>query len=684
MNLRIFITCTVIVIFSVCIYGAGSDDLTFDIYHTPEQVTSLLKSWSSEYSGITELMTIGKSSGGRGLHVLQIAAQPKSSPTPDSRPGIFISANIEGAHLIGTEASLMIAEKLLANYGEDEDITHLIQNRTVYIAPLLNPDAAGGFFADPKVERFSNNEPTDEDLDALTDEDGPDDLNNDGLITKMRVKDPDGEWIPDPNEPRLMRRAKAEKGETGIYKIYTEGIDNDSDNKYNEDPLGGIELHRNFPHDFEYNLIKTGRWPVSAKETIALMQFLFDHDNIAMVLNFSRENTFLNLQQTGKAKASRDKVKVPENMAGFLGVDPDTEYTLTELVDIIKGMGFTPPGMEVNEDLVAMFLGLGPAVTIDKMDMPFFEAVQKEYKDKLEEAESEYPEKRAKGVGKGSFVSFCYFQYGVWVFSSDVWKIPEPKKEPKKDELTVDKLKEMTSENFLALEDETIKTFLESQGAPPNFNPEMVKKMVESGRITPEKMAEMIEKMPRKSGGGDGEHPDAYILQWSGKNLEGKGFVDWTPYNHPTLGEVEIGGFVPYLEINPPPAEMEKTLTFHSDMYLDLMNRLAALKIKEAKIEEIDKGIFNLTIYFTNPGWFPTSTAQGRRARTAWPITIRLETGSGQTIFSGRTIETIQFIGGSGDTKKLEWTIRGDKGSEITVTAGSPKLGSVTSTFELK
>ncbi|MFO7891430.1 MAG: M14 family metallopeptidase [bacterium] len=684
MNLRTIITFILIFIFSVCILKAASDDLTFDTYHTPEQVLSILESWSSEYSKITELITIGKNAGSKDLTVLQIAAEPKNSVTPDSRPGIFISANIEGAHLIGTEAALMIAEKLLTKYGTDEEITVLLKNKTIYIAPLLNPDAASSFFVKPKFERFSNNFPTDEDLDALNDEDGPDDLNNDGLITKMRVKDPEGQWITDPKESRLMRKARAEKGETGIYKIYSEGKDNDSDGEYNEDPLGGIELYRNFPHDFEYNLIKTGRWPVSAEETIALMKFLFDHNNIAMVLNFSRENTFLNLQQTGKAKASRDKVNVPENMAGFLGVDPETEYTLTELVDIIKGLGITPPGMEVNEDLVAMFLGLGPAVNIDKKDMPFFEAIQKEYKDKLKEAEFEYPEKRAEGVGKGSFVSFCYFQYGVWVFSSDLWKIPEPEKKSEKDELTVEKLKVMSSEDFLALEDVTIEAFLESQGAPPNFSAEMVKKMVETGKVTPEKMAEMIEKMPVKPGTDDDEHPDSYILQWSDKILEGNGFVDWTPYNHQTLGDVEIGGFVPYLKINPPPAEMEKTLTFHSDIYLDLMNRLATLKIKQIKVEPIEDGLYDLTIYFTNSGWFPTSTAQGRRARSAWPITIRLKTGSGQTIFSGRSIETIQFIGGSGDTKKLEWTIRGDKGSEITVTAGSPKIGSVTSTFKLK
>ena len=29
-------------------------------------------------------------------------------------------------------------------------------------------------------------------------------------------------------------------------------------------------------------------------------------------------------------------------------------------------------------------------------------------------------------------------------------------------------------------------------------------------------------------------------------------FVDWSPFNHPSLGAVEIGGFGPYATTNPP------------------------------------------------------------------------------------------------------------------------------------
>ena len=49
----------------------------------------------------------------------------------------------------------------------------------------------------------------DDDRDGATDEDGAEDLNGDGLITTMRVQDPAGEWMMDPVDGFLMRRASA-------------------------------------------------------------------------------------------------------------------------------------------------------------------------------------------------------------------------------------------------------------------------------------------------------------------------------------------------------------------------------------------------------------------------------------------------------------------------------------------
>lgn len=644
-------------------------------YHKPEEVMVALKSHAAKYPQIAKLQSLGRGSGGSEILILRIAGQPGQAPDPDSRPGILIAANIEGVHLIGTEAALALVERLLTGYGSDKALTALLDRASVYIAPLLNPDTARHAFASPLRERWTNARAVDDDLDGVIDEDGPDDFNKDGFITQMRVKDPEGRYIPDPKEPRLMRPADPQKGEKGLYALYAEGIDNDGDDKYNEDAAGGVEVNRNFPHDFEYYARGAGLYPVSEDETVALLKFLTARDNIALVLNFSTENTILNQQQTGQARAAGERVRVPSRYANAFGLDPNVEYSMKEIVDAIRGTGIGG-GTEINEDMVASLLGLGPAVAIDRQDQPIFEEVRKNYKDALKDAKIEYPEKRAKGVGKGSFAAYCYYQYGVPVFSQDLWAVPEPGKEPPKaDALTAEKIKAMTSDEFMALGEEKIDAFLKSQGAAPALNAAMIFKSMKSGQLTPAKVAEMMEQMRKRAGGAGEEHPDTYLINWSDSVLKGKGFITWTPVKHPTLGEVEIGGFVPYLKINPPAEEIDKTVAFGVDFALKLMGKLPDLSISKTKIEFLGQDLYRVTAYFTNNGWFPTSTAQGRRAQTAWPITVRLKTASGQSLFSGRPNESIPFLEGSGGTRKLEWTIRGPKGSEFAVSAWSPRLG---------
>ncbi|RPI20659.1 MAG: hypothetical protein EHM61_26575 [Acidobacteria bacterium] len=669
---------------------AAAQDVTFDRYHNPDEVNQILKDFAARYPQIATVQTIGKSAGGTELYVLQIAAAAAGQPEAAARPALFICANVEGNHLIGTEAALHLGQKLLAGSASDAKLKGLLEKRTIFLAPLLNPDAARAYFATPKWERMSNGNPSDDDLDLQIDEDGPDDLNQDGMITSMRVKDPEGEWIIDPGEPRLMRRADPQKGEKGVYKLYVEGLDNDGDESYNEDPPGGVEIQRNFPHDFETNEAEAGRWALSQPEPLALVEFLAAHKNIALVLSYSRENTLLNLEQTGRARASGEKVKVPQRFASMLGVDPDQEFELKEVMEMIKGSGMLPPGMEITEERVAQMMGLGAAVTLDRQDQQIFEAVQKDFKDALKAAQIEYPEKKAKGVGRGSFVAYCYYQYGVPVFSTDLWTVPEVKKDaPKGDELTLEKIKGMTKEQFLAIEESKLDAFLKAQGGAGRFGAAELRKMVESGQVTPARMAEMAERMQRaRPGAGGGaagtENVDTDVLKWSDSGVEGKGFVAWAPFTHPTLGQVEIGGFAPYVRVLPPPAQIEKLAGFSTDFYLKLMDRTADLKIGETRVKPIDENLFNVTCYLTNPGWLPTSTAQGRRAQASWPITVRIKTNGDQSLFSGRPTESVPSLVGSGGTNKVEWTVRGKKGSTVEITAESPKLGAVSTKVTLQ
>ncbi|HAR36356.1 MAG TPA: hypothetical protein DCR87_05535 [Acidobacteria bacterium] len=651
-------------------------------FRPPAEVAASLKTLAAKYPEICRLSSIGRAYGGQDLLALEIAAG-RNKPKPEDRPAVLVVANSEGLHLPGTEAVLRLAESLLAAYGQDKAWADFLNRQTVYLVPLLNPEAAAAFFTVPKMERTSNNRPVDEDNDGLVDEDGPEDLNGDGLITIMRVKSPEGRWIIDPREPRLMRLADPKKGEKGEYQVYSEGLDNDGDGLINEDGQGGVELNRNFPHDFEYFQKQAGLYPVSEPETEALLKFMFDHNNIAMVINFSTENNLLNMQQTGQARVGSDRVRVPRQFAGFLGLDPEAEYTLKEIVEALKSSGLGG-GMEIDESLVATFLGLGPAMNLDRSDQALYEELQKEYKSGLKEAGLDYLEKRARGVGKGSFPAFCYYQYGVPVFSFDLWQVPEPKKEDKKDELSPERLKAMSSEEFLALGEEKIAAFLKERGAPPNFNAGMLIKMVQSGQVTPARMAEMMEKMPRAAGaaGQTEENPEAYLLAYSDSALKGAGFINWQPFQHRDLGQVEIGGFIPFLKYAPPADQLESSLKFHVQFARKLMLKLPSLRIKETKIEKLGPDLYRVTAYLQNEGQLPTSLAQGRRALTAYPLRVSLKLAGKQRLFAGRPVEIVPFLA-AGETRKLEWTVEARKGSSLTVRVWSNRLAPVEATIKV-
>ena len=168
------------------------------------------------------------------------------------RPAMLAVAGIEGNDLAGTASLAAWLEALAKAYESDAKIKKLLDSTTIYAWPRLNPDGAKHFFAKPRLETATSDQPADDDHDGLADEDGPDDLNGDGLITWMRVEDADGEFIIDPLDPRLLMKADRLKGERGAWRYLSEGRDNDGDKTWNEDGLGGVNFNRNFPYNYRF------------------------------------------------------------------------------------------------------------------------------------------------------------------------------------------------------------------------------------------------------------------------------------------------------------------------------------------------------------------------------------------------------------------------------------------------
>jgi len=229
----------------------------------------------------------------------------------NTRPAMLVVAGIEGNDLVGPFTAVAWIEALLKQSREDPAKTPFHKTATIYIVPCLNPDAKERFFAPPKIETSTNGTPFDDDHDGLTDEDGGEDLNGDGLVTMMRIEDKEGQYTLDPNDPRLLLKADPVKGETPAWRLLPEGIDNDHDKRWNEDGPGGTDFNRNFPYNYKYFAADAGIHPVCEAQTRALADFVVAHPNIGIVLTYGAAD---NLRKTPKAGASAGRGKPMETV----------------------------------------------------------------------------------------------------------------------------------------------------------------------------------------------------------------------------------------------------------------------------------------------------------------------------------------------------------------------------------
>jgi len=216
-------------------------------YYTVAGIADFCKKLSSAYPDLVTLGTLGKSFQGRDILVLTVS--DIKSGDPDMKPGYWIDGNIHSIELQGAEMAMYTAWYLCEMFDENKFINELLKDKTFYIAPTINPDARE-YFTSVGVPPRSGLMPYDTDRDGLYDEDGADDLNNDQNISQMRRKNPDGQFIPDPKDPRRMIRV--EPGEKGEYELLgQEGIDNDGDGLINEDGLGGYDGNRDWGFNWE-------------------------------------------------------------------------------------------------------------------------------------------------------------------------------------------------------------------------------------------------------------------------------------------------------------------------------------------------------------------------------------------------------------------------------------------------
>ncbi len=166
---------------------------------------------------------------------------------------------------------------------------------------------------------------------------------------------------------------------------------------------------------------------------------------------------------------------------------------------------------------------------------------------------------------------------------------------------------------------------------------------------------------------------DAKWLAYSDKMRDGTGFVEWTEFDHPQLGKVEIGGFVPLFRTNPPIDKIDALAKKQLEFVLEVASRLPVVEFGTVKVSELAAGLYEIETSLVNSGYFPTALAIGKQSKRVRPAVVNLDLPL-ERITGGPRIEQVWSIPGSGGRHKLHWVVLGEAGATVTVKVVSEKL----------
>jgi len=203
------------------------------------------------------------------------------------------------------------------------------------------------------------------------------------------------------------------------------------------------------------------------------------------------------------------------------------------------------------------------------------------------------------------------------------------------------------------------------------------------------------------------EHPvedDLKLLAWNDDALGGRGFVDWYPFGHPQLGEIELGGWdALYTWSNPPHALLETELARFPKWLVWHLLVSPKLELLEGSAARLGPDSWRVRLVVHNTGWLPSyvtkralenKQVRGLIAEIELPSGASLETGSvreelGQ--LEGRAYTPAvpsSWSGWSGDATddrvKVEWVVRAPAGATVKLTARHERAGVVRSEIALK
>jgi hypothetical protein len=281
--------------------SAAQVEVNWAMHHDHEETTRLVHAWAEAYPNLVLLESLGKSVQGRDLWLLTLTN--KQTGPANEKPALWIDGHSDGGEVLSREVALYLIGHLLDNWGSDDRVTRILDTRTLYIEPNANPDPGEQVTHPPELGKYQGTSrtgylyPWDGDGDGVADEDPPEDINRDGMVLSMRVRDPNGRWKPHPADARLLVRRGADDGPADgpFYEFYgTEGIDNDGDGRINEDWLGGFDSNRMYPVNWRMEWRQKGAppYPLFTPEPKAIVDAILARPNVGGLISLHTSGVF--------------------------------------------------------------------------------------------------------------------------------------------------------------------------------------------------------------------------------------------------------------------------------------------------------------------------------------------------------------------------------------------------------
>jgi murein tripeptide amidase MpaA len=197
------------------------------------------------------------------------------------------------------------------------------------------------------------------------------------------------------------------------------------------------------------------------------------------------------------------------------------------------------------------------------------------------------------------------------------------------------------------------------------------------------------------------EHPvedDLKMLKWSDEALEGKGYIDWYPYDHPQLGEIELGGWDAVFAFrNPPKQFLEQEIALFPKWLVWTALISPKLELFEVTAKRLSPDTYHLRLVVQNTGWLPSYvTKKALERKLVRGVVCEIELPEGASLQTGKLREQLGQLEGRAykhasmsaddettDRVKVEWVVNAPLGGTVKLLAKHDRAGAVHAEVEL-